>query len=206
MPNLKIRAICDPKYIDAEDGSLSLKFNFEEQKQVIKDLPGKPICLEHDTTKVIGRVISASFNKYDQIQVRFEIFDNNTKISKDTIEDLKNGKLKWVSLGRIIEHQILPQHIYARVLEKNPNADAIEIKNKKVTELSLVSDPAFCTYIIEIEGLGNPFNFPKLNQNQKQNNINQINSPGIIREAQKTIKTATEIISLINKNKTPFQK
>lgn len=89
------RATIHPKLIDdpSYDGFHLKKTDAEH---IVKQLPGKPIQVEHQDKHVVGKIVSA-FEANGGIDI---VFETNDKTFKDTLsnEMLSNGMLKDVSM------------------------------------------------------------------------------------------------------------
>ncbi|MDB9801213.1 HK97 family phage prohead protease [Flavobacteriaceae bacterium] len=97
-------------------------------KNDVKRFIGKPICVEHDTSHVVGKINAAFVDSVDKMRITAEIYVDDDG-GKNIYQMIKNGQLSGLSVG------------YNPVMDGNKITR--EIDYKSFDEISLCNQPFF---------------------------------------------------------------
>ena len=116
------------------------EFAPEELDDLVRRVVGIPVCVEHDTTKVVGTVKCARRTASSAIWVTFGI-DGRDDVSAAAIKGVRDGSLCGISLSHDYSYQRSAANRGTDCsLESAPLAD--DVKYKGPIELSVCADPA----------------------------------------------------------------
>jgi phage head maturation protease len=113
------------------------EFSPAELDQLVQDVVGIPVCIEHDTARIVGIVQKARKTASNAIWVDFTV-EGNTKDALYAIESVNNGTMCGLSLSH--------SYVFGASENRRVSMDSQlchgDIAHKTTNELSLCADPA----------------------------------------------------------------